>query len=324
MVLIVAGHANYLVIGLPVKDDILTTPLFTFLRVFAYQLGVVAVDCFVFISGWFTIKNGLKKGGSLIIQSLEYGLGLSFLFILLKCPVPKEQLIRMLFIGEFYWFIIAYLQLLIVAPILNTFIEEVSQKTYKIVIISFFVFEFVYGWIGGVGNYEGGYSGIHFIGVYLLAQYIRRYVSIDLTVKKSLIIYLVPAVASVGIIELGGVFLDEKWTYTTLRYMIAYNSPLILYSSIGLFFIFKRIEFKSRTINWLSSSVLAIYLIHLHPQFFEIVFTPLITMCDNNALLIIVFVVLISIICILIDKVRIIIEGVSLKGLSFLKKLFSN
>lgn len=210
MVLIVAGHANYLVLGLPAKENILATPIFTFLRIFTYQLGVVAVDCFVFISGWFTIKTGLKRGWSLLFQTLEYGLGISILFILLKFPVPKQQFVKMLFIGEYYWFIIAYFQLLIAAPILYCFIVNASKKTYKGVLLSFFLFEFVYGWIGGTGNYEGGYSGIHFIGVYLLAQYIRRYVSFDYSAKRSLLLYIVPVFSSVGIIELGGGIYGRK------------------------------------------------------------------------------------------------------------------
>ena len=308
MVFIMAGHANYLVYGSPSKIDILTSPYLTSFRIFAYQLGVVAVNCFVFISGWFAINSNFKKGGNLIIQSLEYGLGLSILFMLLKYPVPKEQLVRMFFIGEYYWFIIAYLQLYILAPVLNQFSENASPKLFKSVIASFLIFEFFYGWIGGVGNYADGYSGIHFVGLYLLARYIKKYIEFDkITLPKSLTLYVAPVIVSFAIIILGGDF-SEKWAYTTMRYMQAYNSPFIILSSIGLFFVFYNMCFSSKWINWMSTSVLAIYLIHMNKSFFEYVFTPLIIYCGSNILLVSVVILTICLFCILVDKLKCLIE----------------
>ncbi len=205
MILIVAGHANNLVYGIPMKTEMMAAPAIMSFRIIAYQLCVVAVNCFVFISGWFAIKTKFKKGTRLIIQTLEYGLGLSLLFLLLGFSVPKMQFIRIFLIGENYWFIIAYLQLFILAPALNFFAEKASQNMFKTVVVSCFVFEFIYGWIGGVGNYADGYSGIHFVGLYLLAQYIRNYVKFEkITHSRAWMLYLTPAAVSVALIGAGG------------------------------------------------------------------------------------------------------------------------
>ena len=318
MVLIVAGHANYLVYEPPSKIDMLSSPSISLFRIILYQLGVVAVNCFVFISGWFKIKPDLKKGGYLILETLEYGFGISLLFLLLHYHVPKQQFIRMFFVGEYYWFIIAYLQLLLVAPILNYFVENTSKGMFRTVVVLFILFEFVYGWIGGVGNYASGYSGLHFIGVYLLAQYIRQFLSSDISYLKSFSLYLIPALLSVGLIWIGGGIFNEKWTYTLFRYMISYNSPLVLLSSVGLFLVFYRIKFRNKIVNWMSSSVLAIYLIHLQPQFFENVFTPLILRCEMNVILIVGIVIATCFFCIMADKIRLYIEHTLIKLFSLI------
>lgn len=89
MILVVAGHANYLVFGVHSKTDILYDPIMTSFRIVVYQLCVIAVNCFVFISGWFKIKPNIKKGAMLLFQSLEYGLGIALLFYLLGYSVPQ-------------------------------------------------------------------------------------------------------------------------------------------------------------------------------------------------------------------------------------------
>ena len=75
------------------------------------------------------------------------------------------------------WFIKAYILLYILAPVLNAFIEKVSQKDFRNALIAFFTFEFIYGWIfsGSTQHIQRGYSTISFIGLYLLSRYVRLY-----------------------------------------------------------------------------------------------------------------------------------------------------
>lgn len=78
MFLVVAGHANYLVLDeintLSIHNNLVTDTI----RVFLYQLCVVAVNVFVFISGWFGI-NVSKKGLTLIAIPIGYGIFLQLI-----------------------------------------------------------------------------------------------------------------------------------------------------------------------------------------------------------------------------------------------------
>jgi surface polysaccharide O-acyltransferase-like enzyme len=77
---------------------------------------------------------------------------------------------------DFGWFIKAYIGLLILSPILNTFIENTTEKQLRWTIIYFYIFQTLYGWFpGGAQFFEYGYSTMSFIGLYLLARYLRLY-----------------------------------------------------------------------------------------------------------------------------------------------------
>ena len=61
------------------------------------------------------------------------------------------------------------------APVINSFIENASKKQVQIFLISFYLFQTVYAWISpnGAAFFQTGYSSISFIGLYMLARYIR-------------------------------------------------------------------------------------------------------------------------------------------------------
>ena len=78
-----------------------------------------------------------------------------------------------------HWFIKAYIGLYILSPILNLFVEKSSKRQFGITLASFYIFQTVYGFTGAAQFIEYGYSTFSFIGIYLLAQYIKHYVIVD-------------------------------------------------------------------------------------------------------------------------------------------------
>lgn len=88
-----------------------------------------------------------------------------------------------------------------------------------------------------------------------------------------------------------------------------YCSPLLVLNAVLLFLVFSRISIRSKTINWLSASVLTVYVIHQQPFILFKVIQPAIKwICEQSqsAVLVLAHVALFSfvvlIICLLIDK----------------------
>jgi hypothetical protein len=90
-----------------------------------------------------------------------------------------------------------------------------------------------------------------------------------------------------------------------------YNSPLVIISSIAFFLFFRTLRIRSKLINWLASSALAIYLMHENSVIRDHLYNYISEIgkqTTNGFLLTGYFIILaieIMVICILIDQIRI-------------------
>ena len=157
-------------------QDIQTNTLDSSLRIFFEALSIICVNVFVLISGWFGIRPSLKGAGSFIFQCLFFLIGLYIITLLIGTSSFSLNGIAGCFAAtNLNWFIKAYLLLYIISPVLNAFVEHAPKTTFKNVLIAFFAFTCTYGWIGAAKFMQGGYTPLFFIGLYLLARYIRIY-----------------------------------------------------------------------------------------------------------------------------------------------------
>ena len=147
-------------------------PSESFLRIFCYQLCIVAVDVFIIISGWFSIKPSINKYLSIVFTVSFYTFLIAFIFLSLNRNVGSLKNILLYCTGMGYWFLPCYFILFSLAPVLNSFVN-VDKKCYLSVLLMFFAFQLLYGRFGDRGGFLNGYSAISFIGLYLLARYAR-------------------------------------------------------------------------------------------------------------------------------------------------------
>ena len=70
MFMILVIHANMVALPHPTTDDLVSLPLSTTTRYFIESFGIVGVDIFVLISGWFLINTIAKNFYSLFFQIL--------------------------------------------------------------------------------------------------------------------------------------------------------------------------------------------------------------------------------------------------------------
>ena len=314
MMLVLLVHANYLSLGSVTQSEITTSPFGGFVRIFCEQLCIVSVNLFVLISGWFGIRPTLKKFATLLFQILFIGLSSILACKVAGIEVPTTQIKSLLYLGSHYWFIPAYLILFFFAPVLNAFCERAEKREFAIVLVTFFCLQTVFGWLTDIGHYATGYSAISFMGLYLLAQYIRRHDERLRALKwwQSFLFYLLFTIIPT-IIAYVGLYLKNRDFGAD-----AYSSLFVIAASASLLLMFSRFEFESRLVNWLSSSAFAIYLVHqapgidkLYTNLFESAYQSM-----HGGVFIsfaIITVAIIGIVCILFDKLRIAIWELLLK-----------
>ena len=310
MMLVLLVHANYLALGPVTQSEITATPWTGFVRIFCEQMCIVSVNLFVLLSGWFGIRPTFKKFSNLLFQVLFVGLLSTLACKLSGNVVPTWSFQNLMWFGQHYWFVPAYIILFFLSPVLNAFCEKATKREFATTVVTFFVVEALYGWLkGDIGHYITGYSAISFVGLYLLAQYIRRYGEKLLALKwwQSFMLYLlftaIPAIMSYY----------DIWTRGSERVpSLAYNSLLVIAASASLLLMFSRFNFASRFVNWLSASAFAIYLVHQAPgvdrlylDFFKESYQSM-----HGALFIpfaILATAIIGFACVLLDKLRILI-----------------
>lgn len=174
MLMVLGLHANFVALHIPDADSILT---FTGInRVFWQSACIVAVNVFVMISGWFGIKPSIK-GFCNFMWQVVYIVGLLWIVgvIFFNQSVSMKSLLRIIGLyGGGGWFVASYIALYIISHILNAYVEKKAPRNIVLMLVAFFLFEFLWGNTLSVEFVVGGYSTFSFIGIYLLAGLLRK------------------------------------------------------------------------------------------------------------------------------------------------------
>lgn len=179
----------------------------------------------------------------------------------------------------------------------------------------FYCFQTVYGWlsISGATDFGGGYSVVSFIGLYILARYIRLYEQGE-WISKLHTTHFVFIYFGIALLQSFIAFLITHLGIQISGRLFTYTNPLVIIQAIALLMIFARMPIlHNRLINWIGSSCLAAYLLHanelvLRPyygKFVKKLFTnyPL----EQAMIYTMLFVLFVFALAIILDKVRLLL-----------------
>ena len=316
MILVI--HANMISLSRPTLTELFANPWATSIRYFIESLGIVGVDIFVLISGWFLINTRPKSFLSLFFQILTLWGG-AFLLMLFagKTNLTLKNILEVFMFTRWDWFVKAYVVLMIIAPALNTYIYNSSEKQQRYLLLGFFGFSSTYGWLGGANRFfVNGYGPLLFIGLYLLAQYVHHKVNDESTPilirkcfsfdkKHDLLAFLVCIIINT-LMGLGGLYAGSNIFGT----VYAYTSPITIVAALYLLLFFSKLEIKpNKIVNALAAGSFAVYLLHsqvdIRPIFNKAV-QYLFNSFDNACciLAIFTFLVLVYVVSVIIDTPR--------------------
>ena len=284
MFMVLVIHANFVSLPRPLTEALAAAPASTAFRYFVESLGIVCVDVFVLISGWFRVNTSLKSVLDFVFQVLFFWIGGYVVCLLLgKAEFSFDGILHCFAFTKWDWFIKAYLVLYIIAPILNAFVDKASERQHRNVLMAFLLFQSTYGWLGGARFFMNGYGPLSFIGLYLLAQYVRRVSGkgrktlFDFPKHVDLIVYFVLAIINT---VLPLVFLKAGRAVHNTIY--AYINPLVIIGALYLLLFFSKLEIGSnKIINWFGASSFAVYLLHSQVDVRKM-FTSVIVKLDSN------------------------------------------
>ena len=281
MFMVLVLHADFLALGAPDVNLVHQEPLFAFGQYFFEALSIGCVDLFVLLSGRFGIKPKWSGFCNFIFQCLFFSAGiLGVMLLLRKVEISSFRDFAEMIAGVFYllenkgWFIKSYIGLYLLAPLLNLYVEKVDWTTLRNFLIAFYVFQALYAWLSnGAGFFMGGYSTMSFIGLYLLARYVRLYPMkwTSWSGKADLLVYV-----GLSLVLTLTVFVWEYLGVSLFTFrMYSYVSPLVIVAVLYLLLAFSKWKLGHHVwINWLGASSFAVYLLHTNMYLLKPYFLP--------------------------------------------------
>lgn len=160
------------------------------------------------------------------------------------------------------WFIQAYIGLYILSPILNKFVEKTDKRILQVFIIAFYCFQTYFGLLRSATFIVEGYSTFSFIGLYILARYIRLFGRKNY--KSAWLLYA-------GSIILNTIIYPIRLRFFPVVGVFNYINPLVVIGSVGLLLLFAQIHIRpNKAINFISKSCFAVYLLHTQSNLYPI------------------------------------------------------
>lgn len=306
MAMVLVVHLDGASLGLPEPGgDIVAMSVRDWWRLVVESLTIIGVNCFTLISGYFGIRTSWRGLLKFAATCLFYSLGI-YLGLVVTGLLPWQWNdfadAMMIFSHTDLWYVPAYLGLYLISPVLNAGVENLDKSRFKWCLIAFVAFNLYCGWWWGAQFNATGYTIVQLIMMYLIGRYIGRYGMFFTTWNKHY--YLLAFLLCSGAITLQAVFCSAAWTF-------AYNSPLVVLSSVAFFQWIGSMRFDNRIVNTLAASSFAVYLFHKNPLIWGNIIKPAsIYMWQEFSLLtftvfVLLAVVVIYLFTLLIDRVRI-------------------
>ncbi len=308
MFFVLVRHANFYALGMPTPIEAQANPSQTFLMSFLEIFAGVGVNVFVLISGYFGIRGNNKGLFKFIYQCLFFSCGIYLLLLSTGIiNISFLGLAECFYLRKINWFPKAYLCLYILSPILNSFVEHSSERQLRVVLINYFIFQTIFGCISDSTTFISfGYSTVSFIGLYLLARYVRLYSNEIFRLSKN-IDFCIYCLISLMLSYLAYEAISHGALSVFYR-INAYCNPLVIMSSLCLFLCFSKINIKSRGINKIAASSFAVYLLHSNPNVIERFYIYIIQELSKlwgGIFYIFIFLIGVYILAIMIDQMRI-------------------
>ena len=259
--LILVVHANYFSFGTPTPENIRLFPEINFAKILIENISVICVNVFILISGWFGIHPKFKSIGGFLFQCI-FICFCSYIFYSIK----GNSLSILSVFSPFKEsnFITSYILMYLFTPIMNSFIESSSRKAFQTFLVFFYFISFTGGWLLFFNDFNVGKSTLSFMGLYLLARFVRIHTHIaEIPIQHLIIMYLMMLLGTTSLVW-GVTILNisDHLSNILLNITTSYASPIVVVMSLLLLLIFSKLNFHSKAINWIATSAFAVVLIH--------------------------------------------------------------
>lgn len=215
------------------------------------------VSVYAFISGYYGIKLRFDKVLSMEMLAIFWG-GLEIVLLMYQGQCSGWMIRCLLFptAGGYFWYFACYMQLLLLSPLVNMGITNISKESLKYTVLIFVFYCYVLRFLCH-GNDCDVFT---LLSLYLIGRYLKLY-PVDFCTIHALKCVVVLALINVIAVSL--------FSYVGLgkvsAMMAGNNYPITVMLAISLFFLFLSMKKRSVVIDGLAKMApytLGIYIVH--------------------------------------------------------------
>lgn len=237
-----------------------------FIGILSKYVGQTGNDIFIISSAWFLLDSkrmNPKKVLTIIADCFVISVMFLGAFLLAGYEFPFKIIVRQIFPIWFNnnWFVGCYILLYLIHPFLNVIIEKMERRTLLITNLG------MLGLYSGLCIlYEGFFYSriIGLITIYFFTAYVKKYMQEFCKSRKANMTALVFATVAgtllVLITNILGLHMDF-FANKALKWF-SFMNPLNILAGMALVNLFMSIHFVNKTVNYLSSITLLVYIIH--------------------------------------------------------------
>lgn len=234
---------------------------------------IVAVNCFVLLSGYFGIKMKVKRIFQL--DTVVWFWGITGLVLgtvtgMHLLQVKTDILFLLPIITKRNWFVTTYVVLYLISPILNFVIEKFSKKQFQSLIVLMVIIFYILPTIEYTLNaptvtMDSGYGIVNFVCLYFIGRYFKLYLG---NVKKAYtgIGYFLSCI----LLFIGNHVMSVMMGFYFNTY-ISYDTIFCLAGAMCLFLWFRELNLQSKIINRIAGYSFAAFIIHMSPFYGDII-----------------------------------------------------
>ena len=328
MIFIISSHVMFHTKSLPKLDEKnfkkIICGKYIFLRIIS-NYGQLGDIIFIMITGYFSIKRlNFHYIKYILIATETYTYHYLFLYISNKLKdiykdvelfKPKKGSAYFPLISSLgHWFTQHYLLLLIFMPFINTGLLSLNHKQYKTLVILILIFYNIIKAIITINKISTNVFSVTQLLKLLLPYIIGAYIRIadlkDIFWKfLGIFCFILSILFEIIFDKLAINYNSYYFILINKEISVGISSILIFLTSFGIICLFKDIEFHSKIINFISGSVLGIYLIHANKNIAPFIFNVWLKTKDYNEDYYFFYkyfgkVFIVFIICLIIDIIR--------------------
>ena len=232
--------------------------------IFLESFCIVAVNCFVLITGFFMIHKTVNwhKLVSLLLEIAVISWVIFLIGTLCGLKAPFKELVQHIFptLSGCHWFISSYIIVYVLSPWLNKLILSLTKKECLYLAVLLFVLFSVWGSNPKISaiSVQKGYSVMWLAYIYFLGSIIRLFGPKRLSWAGCIYIIL-------SLVTVIYAMILCKYTHS-IWWAMNYNAPFVLLASIALFYKFYSLkissDFISKIIKFLTPGCWGVFLIH--------------------------------------------------------------